>query len=454
MRLNYLPLLPLLLLPSLLAAQTAIEWYDKGNTAYYAKDYEAAINYYTKAIDQKYSPLADAYNNRGIAKHKLQQYDEAIKDYDKAISLDPNYAHAYFGRGVAKHKLQQYDEAIKDYDKAISLDPNDAHAYFGRGVAKDKLQQYTEAIKDYDKAISLDPNYARVYNNRGLAKENMGQLQAAKADYEKAIALDPNNTRAINNLNNLNKRLPSTSKPKIWVVAVGISNYQYETVLSLLRTPVKNAYEFVRVIEVNDFVEHRVPVLVNSEATKREILKVLEETFTASQVGKDDMVIFYFSGHGMALSNRIGICPYDYFNTAELITDEDIIAILKRSPARHKVCIIEACKTEVNAMGDLPIEAKERFNQARLKMSEEIVYITSTKAGEKSYEYPTTTGAIFSHYFLKGIKGEADKNTDKIITIKELFDFIQTNVSKETQNRQIPQINKEGYRDIPFIVIN
>ena len=51
-------------------------------------------------------------------------------------------------------------EAIKDFSKAIKLNPNYALAYNNRGIAKDNLGLYEEAIKDYDKAIKLNPNYA------------------------------------------------------------------------------------------------------------------------------------------------------------------------------------------------------------------------------------------------------------------------------------------------------
>ena len=52
--------------------------------------------------------------NQGVENSKLQQYDKAITDYNKAIELDPKYAMAYNNRGFAYGKLQQYDKAIAD----------------------------------------------------------------------------------------------------------------------------------------------------------------------------------------------------------------------------------------------------------------------------------------------------------------------------------------------------
>ena len=64
-----------------------------------------------------------AWNNKGIALDSQGKYDEAIKAYDEAIRLDPNYADAWNNKGIALDDQGKYDEAIKAYDEAIRLDP-------------------------------------------------------------------------------------------------------------------------------------------------------------------------------------------------------------------------------------------------------------------------------------------------------------------------------------------
>ena len=78
---------------------------------------------------------ARACNNRGFAKRQQGKLDEAIADYDMAISLNPNHAKAYNNRGVAYRKKGDLDRAIADYNEAIRLDPKDAKAYHNRGYA-------------------------------------------------------------------------------------------------------------------------------------------------------------------------------------------------------------------------------------------------------------------------------------------------------------------------------
>ena len=71
-----------------------------------------------------------------LLKKNLGKYEEAIKDYDKAIELDPDYSDAYNNRGLAKYYLDKYGEAIKDFNKVIELTPNYTNAYYDRGNAK------------------------------------------------------------------------------------------------------------------------------------------------------------------------------------------------------------------------------------------------------------------------------------------------------------------------------
>jgi tetratricopeptide (TPR) repeat protein len=89
---------------------------------------------------------------RGNDALRKSEYDRAIKDFDKAIRLDPNNAAAFSDRGVAWFYKKEYDKAIEDYDEAIRLYPEYALAFFNRGLAWLCKKEYDNAIKDYDKA--------------------------------------------------------------------------------------------------------------------------------------------------------------------------------------------------------------------------------------------------------------------------------------------------------------
>ena len=69
-------------------------------------------------------PDASFYFDRALNYERVDDYENAIQDYDRAIQLDPSYASAYYNRGYSYYKLGQYQPAIQDYDKAkaCSLD--------------------------------------------------------------------------------------------------------------------------------------------------------------------------------------------------------------------------------------------------------------------------------------------------------------------------------------------
>ena len=174
----------------------ASEYYNQGDEKSELEDYSGAIRDYTKAIkiDPKY---ARAYFKRGMAKYELEDYSGAIRDYTKAIKISPKDASLpdfYNNRGNSKKALEDYSGAIADYTKAIKIDPKYVFLsafYYNRGNSKKALKDYSGAIADFTKAIELDPKYAWSYNSRGISKRALEDFSGAIADFTKAIEFNP-----------------------------------------------------------------------------------------------------------------------------------------------------------------------------------------------------------------------------------------------------------------------
>ena len=153
-------------------------------------EHDLAIKDFNKAIDLK--PDYDlAYNNRGAVYRSKGEHDLAIKDCNKAIQLKPDYAEPYSNRGSAYRNKGNYDLAIKDYDTAIQLKPDFVQAYYNRGLAYHEKRELDFAIKDYSKAIELNPKLFHPYYNRGNAYLQKRDFDRAIEDYSKAIELNP-----------------------------------------------------------------------------------------------------------------------------------------------------------------------------------------------------------------------------------------------------------------------
>jgi tetratricopeptide (TPR) repeat protein len=127
----------------------------------------------------------------------LGQFDEAIKDADKSIQLDPNSAIAYSNKGIALYALgagqkskDKMNEAIKSFSKAISLDSKEANGFMRRGKCYLFLDQVVQAQKDFNSAIDLNPKLSRAYVWRAKTYEKLKHHDLAITDMNKAKSLD------------------------------------------------------------------------------------------------------------------------------------------------------------------------------------------------------------------------------------------------------------------------
>jgi len=100
--------------------QTAQDLFDQGNYDYDTGSCMKAVLDYTFAI-QKDPTMAVAYNNRAYTYMRMESYDMALPDLDKAITLRPDYAHALMNRGDIKTFVLHSTDGVADYDKVIAM---------------------------------------------------------------------------------------------------------------------------------------------------------------------------------------------------------------------------------------------------------------------------------------------------------------------------------------------
>lgn len=149
------------------------------------------IDLYTQIIDL-YPKIPEAYLRRARLSNNLE---EALKDYNKAIELDPNYIDALLSRGGVKMQLNDNSSAIEDFNRVVELAPNDLNVYSYRGIAKENLGDYTGAMIDFDKAIEICPG-AYQYLNRGKLKYLTKDIIGALSDFNKSIEKYPNDSKS------------------------------------------------------------------------------------------------------------------------------------------------------------------------------------------------------------------------------------------------------------------
>ncbi len=157
-----------------------------------------AIRDYKKAIELNPRWVV-AYSNLGNVLTVLNDTAAALKYLDKAIQLDSNYSEAYEKRANLFTKENQFDRALPDFNKAIKLNPDNSDFYSNRGNMFTKKNKFDIASNDLNKSIALDPNNFQAYLNRGCLLNNQLKRKEALIDINKAIELDHNFAQAYYN---------------------------------------------------------------------------------------------------------------------------------------------------------------------------------------------------------------------------------------------------------------
>lgn len=120
----------------------------------------------------------------------LQFCDDAL--HREALSDDEMVA-TFVNRGILKARMGNLDEAILDYDAALSRDPDEPEAYLNKGFALLHLSESAEQAKPmFDTAIAKKTRRPELaYYGRAVAHELAGEVRAAYHDYQQASRLNP-----------------------------------------------------------------------------------------------------------------------------------------------------------------------------------------------------------------------------------------------------------------------
>jgi tetratricopeptide (TPR) repeat protein len=113
-------------------------------------------------VISKQPRVSVAWNNRGIVKGGLGDFQGAIKDFDTALNLKPDYYDAWINRGITRGAIRDYLGEIADYSKAIEINPESGRGYFLRGLTKIEINQKKNGCADLYEAQRL--GFTEAYN--------------------------------------------------------------------------------------------------------------------------------------------------------------------------------------------------------------------------------------------------------------------------------------------------
>jgi len=200
---------------------------------------------------------------------------------------------------------------------------------------------------------------------------------------------------------------------KVYVVSVGIADYPGTK--NDLRVSDDDAKTIAKVF--NATKDAVVTILVDSIATQAALLSSMHTLFEDAQ--NADAVILYFSGHGTpgALVCHDGLLTYQH-----------IFKMLKGCKANRKIIIADACYA-----GKMRTTSQQNANYN----SQNVMLFLSSRTNETSRE-TQYKNSLFTIFLERGLRGGADKDRNRQITAREIFDFVHDGVTKASGEKQHP----------------
>lgn len=229
------------------------------------------------------------------------------------------------------------------------------------------------------------------------------------------------------------------NNPKVYAVIVGISEYQdKQKNLSFADDDATLFYECLTKAMPFETQKGLVRLIKNEKATNNLIIGMLQKIFTTAS--KDDMIIFYFSGHG----NKGYLTPHDNSN---FLWYGDVIEIFANSSAKYKLLVLDACFSGsfLNNTSD-----KDLFSFMEDDFNARFAIICSSDPNQESLENHKLGKSGFTYFLAKGLTGAADANKDTYITLNELFNYTRERTAAFTNGRQVPMIYGKSMDKIPL----
>lgn len=146
---------------------------EEGNQAFKDGNYELAYRLYSEALSidpNNIKTNAKLYCNRGTVNAKLKKLDEAIDDCTNAVKLDDTYIKAYLRRAQCYTDTEQYEEAVRDYEKVYQTESTKEHKHLLKNA---QLELKKSKRKDYYKILGVNKNASedeikKAYRKRAL----------------------------------------------------------------------------------------------------------------------------------------------------------------------------------------------------------------------------------------------------------------------------------------------
>jgi len=241
-----------------------------------------------------------------------------------------------------------------------------------------------------------------------------------------------------------------------WAVLVGINEYD-DSRYGQLQVCAKDVEAVCDVLVSNGFRRDQVRLLTDSSDQLTTRVRILESIkVVADATEPDDLLLFYFSGHGDVYDGEPYLVSRDASQSVlsdTAVPISRLIQIVEEAPARAKVIVLDACHSgaKIDAKAVRPMS--EAFIRRVFEESEGIVVLSSCKQGELSYIWQKLGCSVFTHYLLEALEGRADRDGKGFVTVQDVNRYVVDGVKRwavQNGRSQNPTFRASIVGDIPL----
>jgi len=272
--------------------------------------------------------------------------------------------------------------------------------------------------------------------------------------------------------------VPAQAGPAVgdrWAVIIGVGRYDNGDVPTL-RYAVSDAESIYQVLTGPAGFKKEHVLLLTDKAERKPTLRNIRwalGTFLSRSARKDDTVVIFFAGHGAPEVDPRGIerdglakylipsdaDPDDLYSSA--LPMDELQTIFGRIESERVVAFLDACYSGA-AGGRTFVAKKTRSGQVddlfleRLTRSKGRAIVTASRPSEVSMELAELGHGVFTYYLVQGLQGAADLNHDGIVTLQEIYEYVEQQVTRKSRmvgGNQHPVMKGELEGMVPLVKI-
>ncbi len=161
----------------------------------------------------------------------------------------------------------------------------------------------------------------------------------------------------------------------------------------------------------------------------------------AQNADEGSLLLFHFSGHGIAEAGQSYLLPRDA--QAAALSDTSISMarvhqIMEESQARAKVIVLDACHSGASVGKSSPRMSPE-FIERVFEQAEGLAVLASCKQNQQSWEWPEEDHGVFTHFLLEALDGDADFDEKGFVTVQDVGRYVTDQVRKWSAENDKPQ---------------